>query len=169
MKKLFLSVLLVIGITISSFAQIDAYIGEIKPVAFNYAPMGWMLCNGQTLPISQYQALFALLGTYYGGDGVTNFKLPDLRGRVLVHSGMANNLPPVTIGQQFGTPNVSLLQSNGTIVPSGPLYSAVVDSTNKGPKTLPVTINTAQPFNNYPPSLGINYIICVNGIWPQRD
>jgi len=60
----------------------DPFVGEIRAVGFNFAPVGWLPCNGQLLPISQYQALFALLGTYYGGNGVSNFQLPDLRGRV---------------------------------------------------------------------------------------
>jgi microcystin-dependent protein len=65
----------------------EPFLGEIKLASFNFAPKGWALCNGQTLPLAQNQALFSLLGTTYGGDGVTTFKLPDLRGRVPVHVG----------------------------------------------------------------------------------
>lgn len=65
----------------------EPFLGEIKLASFNFAPRGWALCNGQALPVAQNQALFSLLGTTYGGDGVTTFKLPDLRGRVPVHVG----------------------------------------------------------------------------------
>jgi len=63
------------------------YLSEIRIVSFNYPPKGWAFCNGQTLPINQYQALFSLIGTYYGGDGITNFKLPNLQARMPVHQG----------------------------------------------------------------------------------
>jgi microcystin-dependent protein len=65
----------------------DPFLGEIKLVSFPFAPKGWAMCNGQSLPVNQNQALFSLLGTTYGGDGVTTFKLPDLRGRVPLHAG----------------------------------------------------------------------------------
>lgn len=89
----------------------DPFVGEIRAVAFNYAPEGWLLCSGQVLPVSQYQALFALLGNMYGGDGVQNFALPDLRGRSIVHVGAVPALPPVTLGQNTGAPMVLLSAS----------------------------------------------------------
>jgi microcystin-dependent protein len=81
-------------------------------VGFNFAPVGWMLCNGQLLPISQYQALFSLLGTSYGGNGQTNFGLPDLQGRVPVSSGAGPGLSTYNLGQSGGTENVTLLTNN---------------------------------------------------------
>jgi microcystin-dependent protein len=93
----------------------DAFMGTVLPVAFNYPPRGWMFCNGQTIPIQQNSAMFALLGTMYGGDGQNTFGLPDLRGRVIVGSqaqgpGLAN----VSQGEKAGTNNVTVI-ANGTV------------------------------------------------------
>ena len=74
----------------SANAGMEPFVGEISYVAFNFAPDGWFQCNGQTLAINQYAALYSLLGTTYGGDGVTNFKLPDMRGKVPVHQGQSS-------------------------------------------------------------------------------
>ncbi|AWI25772.1 phage tail protein [Flavobacterium pallidum] len=93
----------------------DQYLGQIILWAGNFAPKGWLFCNGQLLPINQNQALFSILGTTYGGDGVTNFQLPDLRGRIPVH---ANNgtagpgLAPVTLGEVYGKETVTLTIAN---------------------------------------------------------
>jgi microcystin-dependent protein len=86
----------------------DQYLGEIRMVGFNFAPQGWALCNGQTLPISANNALFALLGTTYGGNGTTTFNLPDLQGRLPLHAGNGAGLPVYTLGQKAGTPSVTL-------------------------------------------------------------
>src|SRR3954465_15447040 len=83
----------------------DPFLGEIKLTAFNYPPQGWAFCNGQLLPINQNQALFSLLGTMYGGNGQTNFALPDLRGRVPIHMGQS-----FTLGQAGGTAAVTISQ-----------------------------------------------------------
>lgn len=90
----------------------DPYIGEIRMVAFNFAPQGWAKCEGQLLPISQNIALFTLLGTTYGGDGVTTFKLPDFRGRVPMAPGTGPGLTPTTLGEEQGSETVTLLPSN---------------------------------------------------------
>jgi microcystin-dependent protein len=86
----------------------DPYIGQIEAFGFGYAPRNWVTCSGQTLPISQYQALFSLLGTTYGGDGVRTFMLPDLRGRVAMGQGNGPGLTPRTIGQVGGEENHTL-------------------------------------------------------------
>jgi microcystin-dependent protein len=78
------------------------YLGQIEFFGFGFAPRGWAQCNGQILPIGQNQALFALIGTYFGGDGTTNFALPDLRGRVAVGQGSGTGLTPRTVGEAFG-------------------------------------------------------------------
>lgn len=92
----------------------DAFMGTIMAVGFNFAPRGWAFCNGQTLPIAQNSALFALLGTLYGGDGQTTFGLPDLRGRVVVGSQATGpGIAPVQQGEKAGTNNVTVI-SNGT-------------------------------------------------------
>jgi microcystin-dependent protein len=90
----------------------DPYIGEVRMVAFNYAPQGWAKCEGQLLPISTNQALFALLGTTYGGNGTTNFALPDFRGRVPMAPGTGPGLTYTPLGEQQGSETVSLLATN---------------------------------------------------------
>ncbi|HEV2647028.1 MAG TPA: tail fiber protein [Acidobacteriaceae bacterium] len=104
----------------------DPYLGEIRMVGFNFAPVGWALCNGQAMSISQNSALFALLGTIYGGDGQTTFNLPDLQGRFPLHAGAGAGLPVYTQGQKAGTSNVILTNSQlpshthvATFTPSG--------------------------------------------------
>jgi len=89
----------------------QSYIGSILPMAFNFAPRGWASCEGQIMSIAQNQALFSLLGTNYGGDGVTTFALPDLRGRMVVGQGTGPGLPGYVVGQKAGVNDVSLLLS----------------------------------------------------------
>ena len=89
----------------------DPFLGEIRPFAFNFAPRGWAFCAGQILPINQYAALFSILGTTYGGNGVQNFALPDLRGRVPIHAGSGNGLSPISLGQAAGSETVTLTPS----------------------------------------------------------
>lgn len=90
----------------------DPFVGEIKMVGFNFAPNGWLLCQGQTLPIAQYQALFALLGTTFGGNGTSTFNLPDLRGRAPINFGQGLGLSPYEMGQQGGQEQVTLTAQN---------------------------------------------------------
>jgi microcystin-dependent protein len=104
----------------------DQYLGEIRMVGFNFAPQGWALCNGQTLSISANNALFALLGTMYGGNGTTNFNLPDLQGRVPLHAGAGAGLPVYVQGQKAGLESITLTQAQlpththtATFTPSG--------------------------------------------------
>src|ERR1700722_19289318 len=87
----------------------NPFIGQILMFGFNFAPIGWALCNGQMLSIAQNTALFSLLGTYYGGDGVSTFALPNLQGRVPIHQGSGIGLSPYTIGQSAGSENITLL------------------------------------------------------------
>jgi microcystin-dependent protein len=90
----------------------EPFLGEIRMVGFNFAPRGWSSTSGQLLPINQNQALFALLGTQFGGNGQTNFALPDLQGRLAIGMGNGAGLTPAVIGQFGGTENVSILTSN---------------------------------------------------------
>src|ERR1700722_13608325 len=90
----------------------NPFIGQILMVGFNFAPQGWALCNGQIMPISQNTALFSLLGTYYGGDGVTTFALPNLQSRGPIHQGQGAGLSPYTIGQSGGSEQQALLLAN---------------------------------------------------------
>lgn len=90
----------------------DEYIGIIKIFGGNFAPTGWLSCEGQLLPIAQYDVLFSLLGTTYGGDGNTTFALPDLRGRMPVGQGNGAGLQPITLGQKGGSETVTLTMNN---------------------------------------------------------
>ena len=113
------------------------YLGEIALFAFNFAPKGWAQCNGQILSISQNQALFSLLQTNYGGNGVNTFALPDLRGRVAVSFGQGAGLSNYTIGQMSGTENVTLITSQ---IPQHTHTLAASSSTGNSP----------SPSGNYP-------------------
>lgn len=114
----------------------DPFIGEIRMFAGSFAPSGWALCNGQILAISSNQALFAILGTTYGGNGTTNFQLPDLRSRVPLHAGQGNGLAPFVPGQVAGVENITLTINNlpshnhqATFTPSGGGSAAQVNVT----------------------------------------
>jgi microcystin-dependent protein len=87
----------------------NPFIGQILMVAFNFAPVGWALCNGQLLSIAQNNALFALLGTTYGGDGISNFALPNLQSRVAIHQGQGPGLSSYSLGSTGGSENVTLI------------------------------------------------------------
>ncbi len=167
------------------------YIGEIKLVPFNYPPKGWAFCNGQLLPINQNQALFALLGTTYGGDGQTTFALPNLQSRTIVHQGQGSGLSPYNWGQQFGAQPVTLTvdqippHNHGLNVSSAP--GNVVDPTNNHLAVASTTIGTTydaattgampnavqnaggQGHENRQPYLTLNYVIALTGIFPPRN
>ena len=148
MKKSIIILVFLVSILNSStiYAQ-DPYIGEIRLVAFNFAPQGWALCNGQILPISQNQALFVLLGTTYGGNGVTTFALPDLRGRAPIHAGQGPGLSNYSLGQIGGT------ETNIMTVAQMPRHShavnAVTTDGNIGVPTGALPANTNVPAELY--------------------
>ena len=128
----------------------DPILGEISMFAGNFAPRGWAFCDGQLLPISQYSALFSLLGTTYGGDGRTSFGLPDLRGRAPIHQGRGPGLRDRRLGQKGGVETVSNgHQGAGQIG---------IDNTGKGVAT-----------DNMMPHLAINFIIALQGSYPSRS
>ena len=163
----------------------EPFLSEIKIVSFNFAPKGWALCNGQLMPINQNQALFALLGTTYGGNGQTNFALPNLRGRVPIHMGNGHTLgeaagtTAVTINIQqlpqhfhFGGATSALAD---TSVPAGNLlggvnngYTAPAAFTTLIPSTI-TNVGGSQPHNNMMPYLVLNFIIALQGIFPSRN
>jgi len=122
-------------------------IGEIRAFGGNFAPVNWHICDGSLLPISQYEALYTLLGTTYGGNGTTTFALPDLRGRLMVSQGTGPGLTPRVLGQTSGTENVTLLTTNmpghnhaamastavaNAHVPTGNYLAAPTDTTTTG-------------------------------------
>ncbi|MGO4497993.1 phage tail protein [Paenibacillus sp. 2RAB27] len=172
----------------------DQYLGEIRIFPFNFAPTGWVQCNGQILPIQQYAALFSLLGTTYGGNGSTNFALPNLQGRVPLHPGQGPGLSEYVLGQSAGETSVTLLLSEipahshavqyGTSgfaqeSPTGQLLmdiqsrrgaAAYTEKTNlkpMGPQAVAPTGNN-QSHNNMQPYLTLNFCMATQGIFPPR-
>jgi len=114
----------------------EVFIGTIMPVGFNFAPAGWAMCDGRLLPIAQNQALFALIGTMYGGNGTTTFGLPDLRGRTLVGMGNGPGLTPVVQGQLWGTDNTTVNVTGAA--------SVTIDAAHLPQHTHPVSIAGSQ-------------------------
>lgn len=165
----------------------EPFLSEIKVVSFNFPPKGWALCNGQFLPINQNQALFALLGTTYGGNGQTTFALPNLRGRVPIHMGQG-----FTLGEAAGTSAVTITQSSmaqhlhflqGTSNSSGnvatlgaallattgnTIYSDPANLVACGPTSV-TNIGGSQAHNNMMPYLVLNFIIALQGIFPSQN
>jgi microcystin-dependent protein len=177
----------------------DPYLGEIRMFGGNFAPMGWALCNGQLLPLSQNQALFAVLGVTYGGDGRTNFGLPNLQSRVPIHWGTGPQLSTYTVGETGGQENVTLLptqmpahthlvnasnnpatqaspggyilaQSTDTSVGGSPSNFIEASSANA---TLAPTALAATggslPHTNLQPFLAVTFIIALEGVFPTRS
>ena len=172
----------------------DPFVAEIRIFPFNFAPKGWAFCDGQILPLSQNTALFSLLGTSYGGDGKSNFALPNLQGAAPVAQGQGPGLSQYFVGENSGTDYVTLvqpempghthdLQGDGNAFdgvafsPSGALPgnagSNNIYSTNA---PAPVAMNVAmvsiagggQPHNNMMPYLTLNYCIALQGVFPPR-
>lgn len=162
----------------------DPLLGQIMLWAPNFAPRGWAFCHGQLLSIAQNTAVFALLGTMYGGNGTTNFALPDLRGRVPVGVGTGPGLPTYVEGQMGGTTSHTLLASNlpahthsvpgasgaATSNRPGGLAPAKGGSYAAANATMAPTgvAGGNQPVDHMPPYLGLNYIIALQGIFPSR-
>lgn len=171
------------------------YVGEIRMFAGSFSPAGWKLCDGSLLPISQNEVLYTLLGTTYGGDGVTTFAIPDLRGRVPVHAGNGAGLSPVVLGQKAGTEQVTMTvnqmpaHSHPLMAQSAegnanlPTNNAFANTGSSDPDFAPGTVTPDvqmgvqsigqtggnQPFSINQPSLAINYIIALFGIYPARN
>jgi len=163
----------------------EPFLSEIKIVSFNFPPKGWALCNGQLLPINQNQALFALLGTTYGGNGQTNFALPNLRGRVPVHEGAGHTLGEAA-GSTSVTVNIQQLPTHPHVASATSVLADTSASTGNllggvnngytGPAALvsliPSTITNvggSQPHNNMMPYLVLNFIIALQGIFPSQN
>lgn len=177
--------------------------GIVKLFAGNFAPRGWMFCDGSLLKISTNSALFSILGTIYGGDGVNTFALPNLKGRMAIGAGSVNSNEYYPLGVVAGTAQNTIMAQNLPSIGSG--FQLKVANANA---TLPApSVNTSiaitgnqigrdftaipsfvqadpdtalnarsisyigqnLPMNNMPPYLGLNYIICVEGIYPPRD
>jgi microcystin-dependent protein len=173
----------------------DQFLGEIRMFGCNFAPNGWALCNGQLLSISQNTALFSLLGTTYGGDGRTNFALPNLQGSAPMHFDQGPGLTARTQGETGGSPTVTL-QSNqmpphthglnctsSTANQTSPADNVpAAGAGQRGSKFYASTPGTSpamksdllspaggnQPHNNMPPYLAVNFCIALTGIYPSR-
>ncbi|MCF3111450.1 tail fiber protein [Niabella sp. CC-SYL272] len=171
----------------------EPLLGFIAMFGFNFAPRGWAFCQGQTMSIAQNQALFALLGTYYGGNGVNTFNLPDLRGRVPIHSGMSNYGPSYNLGQMGGSESTQLrinhlpshtheisavsetgdteLPTGAYLANTGPLnygYKASGTKTQMNAGMMGSSGNN-EPVSNMQPFLVLNFCIALNGVFPSRN
>jgi microcystin-dependent protein len=161
------------------------YIGEIRLFGGNFAPVGWLLCQGQLLPISEYDILFALIGTTYGGDGESTFALPNLASRLPYHQGSGyvlgqlggaetvvltqQQLPVHTHAANANSPNASQASPGGNVWGAGTLSnyttSQSANTTMNAAALLPAGNN--QPHDNMPPYLCLNFIIATEGIYPS--
>ncbi|MBP2617115.1 phage tail protein [Chryseobacterium jejuense] len=197
MKNLFLACTLVLSGILAPALKAQAsepFLGQIAFVPYTFVPKNWAECNGQILPIAQNQALFSLLGTTYGGNGITTFALPDMRGRVLVHNGQAPGGPTTyTMGQIGGAESVTLTVTqipahNHTVnavttdgnqnAPTGslPANTKVLDkeySDAAANTTMKSTMlnNTGgnQAHENRPPFLTLKCIIALTGVYPSQN
>ena len=176
----------------------EGTIAEIRMFAGTFAPRNWAFCAGQLLSISQNTALFSILGTTYGGNGQTTFALPDFRGRVAVGTGQGPGLSNISLGEVAGSPSVTLTSqqmpihshlvaansnnANDSLPTNSYLASAIIPTDSN--KSVSVYSNAtdgtmnpgmiknsggSQPFGIMPPYLGMNYIICLFGIFPSRN
>jgi microcystin-dependent protein len=170
----------------------DPFVAEIRIFPFNFAPKGWAFCDGQILPLSQNTALFSLLGTTYGGDGKSNFALPDMQGNAPMHPGQGPGLSLHDLGETGGSETVSLLESEipshshtlradildiadtNVVSPNasfalssgGTLYQAAGGATMSDNAITPA--GGDQPHNNLQPYLALNFCIALQGVYPHR-
>ncbi len=170
------------------------FVAEIRILGFNFAPKGWAFCDGQILPISQNTALFSLLGTTYGGDGISNFALPNLQGSAPLHPGQGAGLSLRDLGETGGEQNVTLLKSEmpshaheaqgvsgaGGQGPSGNTWAdanqrgineytaSSAQNVQMGSQALSIT-GGSQPHNNMMPYLVLNFCIALQGVYPPRS
>jgi microcystin-dependent protein len=176
----------------------EPFLGQISVFGFNFAPYNWATCSGQIMPIQQYSALFSLLGTYYGGNGTSNFGLPNMAAQVAIGQGQGPGLQPYVMGETGGAAAVALAGSEG-VMHSHAMMTNVVDATsqtaagmvlavpdnliapkpavgniyNPNPANVALSsiagpVGNSQPHANIQPTLALNYCISLGGIFPQR-
>lgn len=170
----------------------DPFVAEIRIFPFNFAPKGWAWCDGQILPLSQNTALFSLLGTTYGGDGKSNFALPNMQGNAPIHAGQGSGLSLYDLGQMGGTETVTLLQSEIPAHSHNIMASTAPADTNPPSPTVVIAQSTGtnayssnasnafmsfntltpqgggQPHNNLMPYLTFYFCIALQGVFPPR-
>jgi microcystin-dependent protein len=172
----------------------NAYVGEIRIFAGNFAPLGWALCDGRVVSIAENSELFALLGTIYGGDGVRTFALPDLRGRALIHQVQGAGLSLYQPGESGGAESVAVTSAQlprhghamsgssaagsspnpgqtlamGTTASGEPIYAPGPGTVDLAPQAITNT-GGGQAHENRQPYLAVSYIIALNGIFPPRS
>jgi microcystin-dependent protein len=161
------------------------YVGEIRMFAGNFAPAGWMFCEGQLVPISEYETLFQLIGTTYGGDGQTTFALPDLRGRIPIHMGngfvlaQTDGVEQVTLTQnQIPSHSHPLLASTSAATLASPSNNLLAEAVSLSPyiqdtanssmnQAAVSSVGSGQPHDNFQPYLCVDFIISLYGIFPS--
>jgi len=171
---------------------VDPFIAEIRIFGFNFAPTGWALCDGQILPISQNTALFSLLGTTYGGDGKSNFALPNLQGQAPMHPGQGPGLSLHDLGESGGSETVTLLDSETPVhahswmgstqtaedrtpanevfarATGGDLYTTDASNMVQLAPTAIAPVGGGLPHNNMQPYVTLNFCIALQGVYPPR-
>ncbi len=160
------------------------FLGEIQMFGFNFPPRGWAQCSGQLVAIQQNAALFALLGTTYGGNGVQTFALPDMRSRVPMHTGNVNpqgtrageenhTLLSTEMPSHSHTHNASNVTSGATVLPAGNAFGtsgASIYATQNGGTAIPIgSSGGSQAHNNIQPYVTVNFCIATTGIFPSRN
>lgn len=173
----------------------EPYIGEIRLLPYNFAPLNWHDCDGSLLAISDYDTLYNLIGTTYGGDGVTTFALPDLRGRLPIHQGTGNGLATYTIGQQAGTETVTLtpgqmpmhthtVMATSSVATTGTpggnlelgaisgdsMYTGDISGLNPhaAAGSMIGSAGGNQPHENTMPTLAVRFCISLYGVYPSQ-
>jgi microcystin-dependent protein len=176
----------------------EPFLGQIQAFGFTFAPMGWLRCEGQLLAISQNDALFSLLGTYYGGDGRTTFALPDFRGRTVIHQGDGPGVPPATMGHRGGIATATLTianmpahkhgitgeltvgvsdedanasEGNGKYLAGAQVYTDQAANGHLAGVNSSLDIGNnggSQPFSIQNPSLAVNICMATVGVYPSR-
>lgn len=176
----------------------DPFVGEMRIWPGNFAPVGWFFCDGTTKPISGFETLFTLIGTTYGGDGVTTFAVPNMQGRLPIHTGQGLGLTNRPLGSSGGTDTVTLTMgqipshnhpwmvtqapatdvtpANNLVLASGTAqvqwYQTIGHAevlTQLNPTAIPASGGSSLPHDNDMPTMYLNYIICYAGVFPSRN